>query len=70
MRAALLALVLLGCHPLPKLGPTLRIVRADTVFVGTQRCVFLTLSDSTHALEPNNPPACDAAFARWVAERP
>lgn len=67
-------LSLIGCRPaavvLPAPALIEQAVRVDNVKVGRHRCFFLTFRDGTHALTPDQPRACQAAFRRWVARQP
>jgi hypothetical protein len=69
MRPAIVCafLLCLGCavhvEPSPPIPHT---AKADTVAVGRHRCVFLTMTDGTHALAPGQHQPCGPAFLRWV----
>jgi hypothetical protein len=66
-------LFLIGCAPQAVVPSTVapeQVARMDTVAVGRHRCLFLTLQDGTHALPPEQPRACQAAFVRWAVRQP
>ena len=46
-------------------------VRADTHFLSTgTRCIYSTMSDSTHALLPKQASSCIQQFYRWAGKQP